>query len=254
MFPNGPRSPRRHTTRALRLLVAAICATGLVAAGCSDDDGEEATTTTEATGVTVAADDDGPPEASVAGSAMDLLREEPEFSSFLAAVEGTRFEEQLECVDDDEAPTRGWTIVLAPVDTTYPDVAGDGPPFDAEDGFGDANEAFAAAAGIPEGTDVTFELDGGIGAMTWTAEQGSADEEAGQDGDDAPATPVGTQYVVFAVEDGRAVLPTDTDTPALPAISTCGSASTLQFLVLGATVAAPEDPSADFPAVVPDGE
>lgn len=243
-------------TRALRRFLVGMCATtlvgiALVGTACSTDNGDDTTTTTEATGVTVA-DDEGPPEASVTGSAMDLLREEAEFSSFRSSVEGTRYEEQLECVDDEEALTRGWTIVLAPVDGTFDELAADGPSFDAESGFGDLSEAFTAAAGVPDGTEVTFETDGGIGAMTWTAEPGSGDDEADEHEDgDAPATPNGTQHVIFAVEDGRAVLPTDPDTPALPSIATCGAASTLQFLVLGATVAEPDDASADFPAIVP---
>jgi len=250
--PHARHSPRR-TGRAFRLLLAGVCATGLVVTACSgEDDADGTTTTTEATGVTVDVEDEGPPEASIAGSAMDLLREEPEFSSFLSAVDGTRYEEQLECVDDDEALRRGWTIVLAPVDAAYSDLAADGRAFDAENGFGDANDAFIAAAGVPDGTDVSFAVDGGIGAMTWTAEQ--RPDEEGDGVEDAPSTPNGTQHVLFAVEEGRAVLPTDTDTPALPSISTCGAASTLQFLVLGATVTEPDDGSADFPEIVTDSE
>ncbi len=242
--------------RALRLFLVGMCATALVGialvgTACSTDDGDDgdAATTTEASGVTVDNADEGPPEASVTGSAMDLLREAPEFSSFRSSVEGTRYEEQLECFDDEEALTRGWTIVLAPVDDAFDELAADGPAFDAESGFGDLSETFTAAAGVPDGTEVTFDADGGVGAMTWTAEAGSGGDEAG---DDVPATPDGTQYVVFAVEDGRAVLPTDTDLPPLPSIATCGAASTLQLLVLGATVAEPDDPSSGFPDVVPD--
>lgn len=245
------RTARHRTARALRLLAVCACVAGLVATACSngDDDDATTTTTTEATRVTVDTEDEGPPAASIAASAMDLMREEPRFSSFLSAVEGTRYEEQLECADEEEAPTRGWTIVLAPVDSAFEELADTGPEFDADNGFGEANEAFTAAAGVTDGTEVTFDVDRGMGSMTWTVEPGAGDE-----GDDEPGTPNGTQYVIFAVDDGRAVLPTDTDTPDLPSVATCGAASTLQFLVLGATLAEPDARSADFPEIVPDDE
>lgn len=234
------------TPTSLRLVVAGLTVCALAAACSNGDDPGATTTTTEVSDVTVQTHEDGPPAASVTGSAMDLLREEPRFSSFLAAVEGTRYVEQLECpADVDDAASRGWATVLAPIDGRYEELAASGPEFSNDAGFGEANDDFRAAAGIAEGTEVTFDLDGGMGSMTWTSTQ---EDEPDTD----MALPNGTHHVLFAVVDGRAVLPTDTGTPDLPSVATCGATSTLQFLVLGATLEEPEDGSADFPDIVPE--
>lgn len=232
-----------------RPLFAVFLAAALLASAACSGGEEETTAAPDASGVTIESEDLEPPTASSASSAMDLLRQEPLLSEFLAAVEGTKYEEQLECAGEEEALNRGWTNVLAPVDGTFGQLAANGPSFDADQGFGDFTAELLAASGVAEGTEVTFDVDGGIGSMTWTAGSPPTEGDAAQAAD---PTPGGTQWVLFAVKDGRAVLPTDANTPALSSVATCGATSTLQLLLLGATVAEPDDPSSNFPAIVPD--